>query len=105
MDKQKRSDLRSKALHKAIAQKLRSDPSLWDIPKYNIMKWNKNRRQPIVAYLEWDQILNTNSKEQILLILESDSEESTRLRSSTPFTGILTENERKKIFELFRVKS
>jgi len=58
---------------------------------------------------EWlSQILNplhrfrkniiSDSREHILGILESDSEESARLRSSSPFTGILTDIERKKIF-------
>ena len=53
------------------------------------------------AFIEWEYILNMQTKEQILSILESDSEESARLRSSSPFTGILKEKERKKIFEFF----
>ena len=54
--------------------------------------------------MEWEHILNTKTKEQILSILESDSEESTRLRSSSPFTGILSEKERKMMFESYRMK-
>ena len=54
---------------------------------------------------EWDHILNTTAKEQILSILESSSEEAVRLRSSSPFTGILTENERLSIFEYFSIKN
>jgi len=42
--------------------------------------------------MEWKRILDTNTKEQILLFLESNSEESARLRSSSPFTGILSDN-------------
>lgn len=100
---QKRSDERSMALHKQIAKKLRNNPVLWDIPKKNIVKWKKVRKKSTPAFVEWECILSTYTKEQILAILESDSENSIRLRSSSPFTGILTENERKTIFERFSV--
>lgn len=53
----------------------------------------------------WDYLLNTKTKKQILSILEGSSEESVRLRSSSPFTGILTENERMRIFEYFSIEN
>lgn len=101
MNMQRRSDERSLALHREIAKKLRSNPDLWNIPINNIAKWRKMRGGLTPALLEWEHILNTYTKEQILSILENDSEESARLRSSSPFTGILSENERKLIFELY----
>ncbi len=104
MNMQSRSDERSRMLHKEISKKLKSNPSLWDIPRNNIAKW-KGSGKLAPALIEWDHILNTTTKEQILSILESSSEESVRLRSSSPFTGILTENERKKIFEYFSIKN
>lgn len=104
MNMQKRSDKRSVALHREIAKKLRSYPDLWSIPISNITKWRKLRGGLTPALMEWEHILNTSTKEEILLILESDSEESTRLRSSSPFTGILSEDERKRIFEAYRTK-
>ena len=104
MNMQRRSDERSQMLHKEISKKLKSNPSLWDIPRNNIRKW-KGSGKLAPALIEWDHILNTTTKEQILSILESSSEESVRLRSSSPFTGILTENERKKIFEYFSIKN
>ncbi|MBW2742640.1 MAG: hypothetical protein JRE64_28385 [Deltaproteobacteria bacterium] len=55
------------------------------------------------SVIEWEYILDKYSKEQILAILESDSEESTRLRSSSPFTGILSDIERKNIFKLYDI--
>jgi hypothetical protein len=50
---------------------------------------------------EWRRILQTRSPEQVLALLESPSEEAVRLRSSTPFTGILTEAERQQILAAF----
>ena len=102
MNMQKRSDERSKALHKEIANKLRSNPELWEIPKNNIIKWKNNRKSMMPSITEWEYILDKRSKNQILALLESDSEESTRLRSSSPFTGILSDIERIKIFNLYK---
>ncbi|MBL7095334.1 hypothetical protein ISS22_15325 [candidate division KSB1 bacterium] len=104
MNMQRWSEKRSIALHKAIEKKLRSNPDLWDIPKKNITKWKKMKHSVTPAFIEWEYILNKNSKEQILFLLESDSEESKRLRSSSPFTGILNERERKTIFESYCMK-
>ena len=105
MNMQSRSDERSRMLHKEISKKLKSNPSLWDIPKNNLMKWKKGSGKLAPALIEWDHILNTTTKEQILSILESSSEEAVRLRSSSPFTGILSENERMRIFEYFSIKN
>lgn len=101
MNMQKRSDERSKALHREIEKKLRNTPKLWAVPKTNIDRWKKRRKSLMPSLIEWEYILDKYSKEQILAILESDSEESTRLRSSSPFTGILSDIERKNIFKLY----
>ena len=105
MNMQSRSDKRSRMLHREISKKLKSNPILWDIPRNNLMKWKKSSGNLAPAFIEWDHILNTTTKEQILSILESSSEEAVRMRSSSPFTGILSENERKKIFEYFSIKN
>jgi len=102
MNWQIRADKRSRALHRAIAKKLRTNPDLWDIPKKNLARWKHTEGGLPPALMEWEHILNTKTKEQILAILESDSEESTRLRSSSPFVGILSQKERNKIFEFYR---
>ena len=98
-----RADKRSRALHREAAKKLRKNPDLWDIPKKNLARWKHTEGGLPTALKEWEHILNTNTKEQILAILESDSEESNRLRSSSPFVGILSQKERNKIFEFYRL--
>jgi hypothetical protein len=102
MNMQKRSDERSFVLHREIAKKLRSNPELWDIPKMNLARWKKLKNGLPPALTEWEDIFRKEKREHILTLLESDSEDSRRLRSSSPFTGILSENERMKIFEKFR---
>lgn len=104
MSMQRRSDERSIALHKEIAAKLRSNPALWDIPRRNLERWKKLQDGLSRPLAEWERLLQQKNKEQILALLESDSEEAIRLRSSSPFTGILNDNERKMVFEAFSMK-
>jgi hypothetical protein len=104
MNKQQRSDERSRMLHCLIAKKLKQTPSLWQVPQDNIARWKLRKGQLPSAICEWEHILNTKTREEILALLESDSEESIRLRSSSPFTGILSENERVKIFKSYDPK-
>ncbi|MFH0996044.1 MAG: hypothetical protein V1844_11200 [Pseudomonadota bacterium] len=101
MNMQKRSDERSKALHIEIVKKLRNNPELWAVPKNNINRWKKGRKSLTLSVIEWEYILDKLNREEILAVLENDSEESVRLRSSSPFTGILSDIERKVIFELY----
>lgn len=105
MNWQNRADIRSKSLHKEIIKKLREDPGLWEIPIKNLKKWKVMKGGLTPALLEWEDILKSYAKEQIISMLESDSGESTRLRSSSPFAGILTETERRKIFNRYRDKT
>jgi len=104
MNMQRRSDERSIALHQEVAEKLRRNPALWDIPRKNLERWKQLQDGLSRALEEWDDIFRQKNKEQILALLGSDSEEAIRLRSSSPFTGILNEDERKKIFESFSMK-
>lgn len=90
------SDWRSLELHRLIATKLEADPSLLERARANISRW-KNQRGERPAYLEWEEILSSGM-DRILRVLTSEDQASARLRSSTPFTSILTEEERKGIY-------
>jgi len=48
---------------------------------------------------EWLDLINSSSLEQVLEFLVDDSENARRLRQSTPFAGILTQEERRRILE------
>jgi hypothetical protein len=95
-------DQRSLALDKAIAEKLRAEPELLQRAKDTLQRWIL-QRQPAVpkALVEWEEILNTWRFENILALLTSSEEEATRLRQSSPFCGILTQQERLKIFQMY----
>ena len=102
-------DRRSLELNLLIAEKITRNPELLRRAYENIQCY-VNR--PDASYsgkencLEWKEILDTHSLDEVLEILVQDNDEGQRLRQSSPFTGILTQEERNRIFdkyESFRV--
>jgi hypothetical protein len=99
-----RLDARSLALHRLVAEEIRRDASVVDIARSNIARWHAESRVPVEssAYAEWLDLLD-GSIDQLLAVLESDDQHATRLRQSTPFSGILTPAEREAVFAAFAV--
>ena len=91
---------RSLAMHRVIAEKLRNNPGLLEAAGENIRRW---RRQgvDVTAFAEWEAILGRGVAETVR-VLTDPSEEGTRLRQSTPFTGVLTPAERRRFYEARR---
>ncbi len=99
-----RLDERSLALHRLIARKLAANPALLDKARENLRRWRKSSGSPSLAFAEWAQIL-TNPVDQVAQFLEERSERATRLRQSSPFCGILTETERRAIYESYSTRT
>lgn len=93
-----RLDERSLALHRLVAQKVLADPALLDKARANVRRWQNSHDSPSFALAEWEQILN-NPVADVRKFLMERSEQATRLRQSSPFTGILTEAERLAVHE------
>jgi hypothetical protein len=73
-----------------------------EIAKRNVERWSAQRGDERPAWLnEWRELLNQPWQNIAALITEL-SENGTRLRQSSPFTGILTHEERRRIDEAFR---
>ena len=95
-------DARSLAMHCKIAQKISRDPELLDKARANHERWIAKSEDATPRYLhEWQEILKRPWPE-IAEIITSMSEDATRLRSSSPFAGVLTADERDLIYEAFR---
>jgi hypothetical protein len=93
-------DKRSLMLHEAIAAKLRADPSLLEKTR----KWlsetvsNELFSQSVRdGYREWEQAISLCTFDQLLTLMTDPSEDAIRLRQSTPFVNILTQEERAEI--------
>ena len=90
-------DERSRALHARIAEKLQAQPSLVSEAIGNLDRWEWLRGRD-AAVDEWRDILDRPLHE-LLRLLAEESENADRLRQSSPFAGILTEEERTEVFQ------
>jgi hypothetical protein len=95
-------DARSLALHCRIAQKLMADPSVLETARRNLRAWQRKAAGEQPHYLqEWERILARPRAEVAALITEQ-SENAARLRQSSPFAGVLSTVERRRIYDAFR---
>jgi len=99
-----RLDERSLALHEVVAKKLSHNPHLLDVAKENLRRWQAATTSSSPALSEWEAIL-AGPVGTIALILVERSENATRLRQSSPFAGVLTEAERRAIYESYSART
>jgi hypothetical protein len=91
-------DLVSLALHQLAAVRLQTNPALIETAKSNLNKW-LDKTPNVTAWLEWQNILETKSLKKVLEIMTAETGEGQRLRSSSPFAGLVTEQERHTVIE------
>ena len=92
-------DLRSLALHEKIAAKLQQNPQLIGYARSNLIRWRQQSgEEPWMV--EWMAILDL-STDEVVEFLRDRGERATRLRQSSPFTSVLTKEERVAIFQEF----
>jgi hypothetical protein len=95
-------EARSLAMHAVIARKIGHDPKLLAVPRRNLDRWRARwPDEPPVWFSEWRAILK-RPWHQIAALITEPSENAARLRQSSPFAGVLTPNERDRIYEAFR---
>jgi hypothetical protein len=93
---------RSLALHREIARRVRQNPELLAGVRERLGNDIKGGRFSVSvtdAMQEWLDLLSASPLEQILQLLVDPGENARRLRQSTPFAGILTQEERRRILE------
>ncbi|MCS7338591.1 MAG: hypothetical protein NZ739_10205 [Verrucomicrobiae bacterium] len=88
-----------------IAEKLAAQPELLERAVRTLERWIQQRQpNPPPVLLEWQRILRDWPFQKILELLRSDSPEARRLRQSSPFCGILDEEERLQILRDYEAK-
>ena len=95
-----RIDRRSLALHQAVAEKLRAQPSLVGIARGNIARWSAAAGRSMPYLDEWAQILN-RPLEEVLRLMGQEGEHMTALRQCSPFAGVLEPKERWAVYARF----
>jgi hypothetical protein len=74
-----------------VAARLRDEPALLQVARDNLVRWlRQNADAPALVrcYREWQAILDRPLND-ICRVLETDSEQSRRLRQNSPFAGVL----------------
>jgi len=95
-------EARSLAMHCLIARKIEADRRLLAATRRNLTKWIARYGEDAPRALdEWREILDRPWPEIAALITAAD-ESATRLRQSSPFAGVLTPAERRRVYEAFR---
>ncbi len=95
---------RSRALAAAVAEHIRRDPELLKCVRLRLERriMDGSRRGRALEQ-EWLRLLDTLSLAALLDFLVEDSERATQLRQSSPFTGILSPEERDAIMRRFEL--
>jgi hypothetical protein len=97
-----RLDARSLAMHSLVAKKLLATPAHIAQARSTLARWRAQAAKPVPSYfLEWGRVIE-GSTEEIAAFLVSTCEDATRLRQSSPFTDLLTPEERAVIYDAFR---
>lgn len=98
MSDHERIDRQVAAMHNIIAERLRSgDLSPLQKARSNLERWKQQFGGVLPAgYLEWAALLDAGL-EAVLRVLDGEDQEAVRIRSSSPFAGVLSPRERWEI--------
>jgi len=86
--------------HRQIAARLQTDPEfVIERARNNLKRWMAAHEGTGSAYAleEWQHLLNSKTAQELIRIITEESDQGQRLRSSTPFTGILSIQEREEL--------
>lgn len=94
--------LKSLWLHRAVLGKLVADPvAILDKARRNVAASRERLPRSTVYFDGWDRVLDAGV-EEVARVLVATDEWSTELRANTPFTDVLTEDERQAVLGSFR---
>jgi hypothetical protein len=95
-------DYFSLMLHRVVAEKILVDESkVLQTARNNLARWLESESfagGERFAFIEWQKILEDSTPQEIRKIITQDTDEGQRLRSSSPFVGVLSEAEHEKIW-------
>lgn len=92
------SELRSQLLHREIAEKLLRKPELARRALDNLATLRRRNPAGRSYHDRWEQLLR-GDRIQLLQTLSADTEEARSLRQETPFAGVLSGKERRRVLE------
>jgi len=90
-------------LYPIIADKVEKDPGAVNAALATLAKWEAIGEAPLERLAAWRRILSEakrgkEGRKHLLAVLRDDSEHNRRLLDFAPFAGVLTREERRKVF-------
>jgi hypothetical protein len=89
------------AYHRAVAERLRAEPeAVLQCARRNLNRWTEGDAFGAGKWAsleEWREILGGSDVERLIEIITDTTDEGQRLRSSSPFVGALSPEERLEI--------
>lgn len=100
MSDHRRIERQIAAMHRVIAERIRAgDAAPMRIAHENLARWQARFGGELPpAYDEWRKLLALGVS-SVLAVMEGETEDDIRRRSSSPFAGVLTPSERWEILE------
>jgi hypothetical protein len=95
------SALRSRRLHEGAARRLVGDPSLREVARQRLQKLRRVNPHGRVYHDRWAALLD-GPLTHLLRTMTEASEQSDALRKESPFTALVTAEERRRVFESLR---
>lgn len=86
-------DLVDLAMHRAIVRKIRRQPKLYNRASRTLARWERVKRACPPPLRQWKLTLRNNDRNAVFRMLTRTDDEGNRLRSISPFRGILTQQE------------
>lgn len=87
------TDMRSKALHMEVGKKLIREPALLENARIRLERMRGTAPHAKKYIEQWEELV-AGPLERVLRVLGSDEEHARALRHTSPFAGLLSEQER-----------
>jgi hypothetical protein len=91
------ADVRSLALHREIARRIRAEPGLLTAVRQRVAEWRRASSVSSHYVTTWSGLLD-GPEDVLLATLERDDEAATALRQASPFLGIIDARQRWQIW-------
>lgn len=96
MDGHALAEARSLALHRLIAERVRSDPALIVAARDRLARWSAGGALSPAYVARWTQVLSDPAA--LHVVLTADTEDARALRQTTPFSFVVPPRERWRIW-------
>jgi hypothetical protein len=90
-------DRRSLAIHELVAQRVRQDPAVLEVPRQRVREWGRAGTMNPKYPQAWSDLLD-GPIDRLLEVLVEPSEWATELRHVSPFAGLIDMATRERVW-------